>query len=193
MMEAQHKPASGLDGYQGGGAGRHSRAADNALRVAGVAATLVAAVLMGVNKQDKTVPFQLEPSIPPIPVTVTAKTSYLSAFVYFVVVNAIACAYAALSLLLSTATGGGRRGANTALFVGDLAMVVLLLSGNGAAAAIGVVGRYGNSHVRWNKVCDVFGKFCAHVTVSVGVSLLGSLAFALLVLMAFFSLHRRSK
>lgn len=63
----------------------------------------------------------------------------------------------------------------------DKFTVALLFSGNGAAAAVGVLGYKGNSHVNWNKVCNVFDKFCGQMAASIGVSLLGSLAFLLLV------------
>ncbi|KAG1365186.1 putative CASP-like protein 1E1 [Cocos nucifera] len=71
-------------------------------------------------------------------------------------------------------------------------MVALLFSGIGAALTFGLLGKYGNSHVQWQKVCNVFGKFCLDVSVSSNVSLLGSLAYVLLVQLAIVSLHKRS-
>ncbi|MQM14212.1 hypothetical protein Taro_047145, partial [Colocasia esculenta] len=193
-MEAQAKAAAGFNGCQGssGDGGRRFPVADCALRVAGLATTLVAAVVMGVDKQDATVFVQLSPSLPAFPVAVTAKWRYSSAFVYFIVVNSIAWAYAAISLALSAANRGRKKCGGLLLFAGDLVVVLFLLTGNGAAAAIGYVGKNGNSHMRWNKTCDTFGRFCMLVTASVGASLLGCLAFALLLLVAFLGAHRRS-
>lgn len=54
---------------------------DLVLRVVALALTLVAAVLLGVDKQTKVVSLQLLPTLPPMDVPVTAKWRYLSAFV----------------------------------------------------------------------------------------------------------------
>ncbi|NP_001384671.1 hypothetical protein VitviT2T_006370 [Vitis vinifera] len=164
---------------------------DLVLRVVALALTLVAAVLLGVDKQTKVVSLQLLPTLPPMDVPVTAKWRYLSAFVYFVVSNAIACSYAALSLLLSVGNSKGNKGLGLAITVMDLVMVALLFSSNGAAGAIGLMGYEGNSRVRWGKVCNVFGKFCNQVAVALGLSFFGGLAFFLLVVMAAFALNKR--
>ncbi|KAJ9700107.1 hypothetical protein PVL29_005777 [Vitis rotundifolia] len=171
--------------------GGELRPFDLVLRVVALALTLVAAVLLGVDKQTKVVPLQLLPTLPPMDVPVTAKWRYLSAFVYFVVSNAIACSYAALSLLLSVGNRKGNKGLGLAITVMDLVMVALLFSSNGAAGGIGLMGYEGNSRVRWGKVCDVFGKFCDQVAVALGLSLFGGLAFFLLVVMAAFALNKR--
>jgi len=71
-------------------------------------------------------------------------------------------------------------------------MVALLFSGNGAAAAVGVLGYKGNSHVNWKRVCNVFEKFCDQMAASIGVSLIGSLAFLLLVIIPVLRLHPRT-
>lgn len=110
---------------------------------------------------------------------------------YFVVSNAIACSYAALSLLLSVGNSKGNKGFGLAITVMDLVMVALLFSSNGAAGAIGLMGYEGNSRVRWGKVCNVFGKFCNQVAVALGLSFFGGLAFFLLVVMAAFALNKR--
>lgn len=81
----------------------------------------------------------------------------------------------------------------TLITILDTFMVALLFSGNGAAAATGLLGYNGNSHVRWNKVCDVFDKFCHQVAASILLSLLGSIAFLLLiVILPILRFHRRT-
>ncbi|KAL4386744.1 hypothetical protein GQ457_09G023140 [Hibiscus cannabinus] len=67
----------------------------------------------------------------------------------------------------------------------------MLFSANGAALAIGLMGYKGNSHVRWNKVCNVFDKFCDQVAVSIVLSLLGSLAFTALIVLTVLTFHKR--
>ncbi|XP_050216915.1 CASP-like protein 1E1 [Mercurialis annua] len=162
------------------------------LRVLALVLSLTAAVVLGVDKQTETVPIQLTPSLPPLNVPVVAKWHYLSAFVFSVVSNAIACAYAAVSILI---TCSARKNTNTVpiILTLDLFMVALLFCSNGAATAIGLMGYEGNSHVRWNKVCHVFGRFCHQVAAALVLSLIASIAFLLLVMLTALRLHRKSK
>ncbi|CAK8563624.1 unnamed protein product [Lathyrus sativus] len=164
------------------------------LRLLAVVLTLAAAIVIGIDKQTKIVPIKIVDSLPPFNVPVSAKWHYLSAFVYFMVVNAIACAYGAISMLLTFLNRGKRKELlGTLITILDTLMVALLFSGNGAAAATGLLGYNGNSHVRWNKVCDVFDKFCHQVAASIILSLLGSIAFLLLILiLPILRFHRRT-
>lgn len=157
---------------------------DLSLRVLALVLTLVAAIVLGVGKQNKVVSIKIIPTLPPVNVAATAKFQYSSAFVFYLVSNAIACSYAAISLLLLLADKNGNKGLAMLIVLLDLAMIGLLFSANGAAGAIGLLGYQGNSHVQWKKVCDIFGKFCGHVAVSLILSLFGSLAFFLLVALA---------
>ncbi|CAA2983157.1 CASP-like protein 1E2 [Olea europaea var. sylvestris] len=167
---------------------RRMRGWDFLLRFLALGLTLVAAVLVGVDKQTKIVPFTLVPTLPPVNIPVTAKWHHMSAFVYFVVANAIACSYAAISLVLTLA---GKEGLSVAIIIFDLVMVALLYSSGGAALAVGLLGYEGNSHVQWKKVCGVFGKFCNQAAIGISLSILGAVLFFLLVALA--ALHRRKK
>ena len=51
------------------------------LRLLVVATTLVAALVMATASETKTVSIEVAPTLPPLPVPVTAKASYSSAFV----------------------------------------------------------------------------------------------------------------
>ncbi|KAK3039014.1 hypothetical protein RJ639_027499 [Escallonia herrerae] len=172
---------------------RSLRCSDLVLRFVALALTLAAAVVLGVDKQTTLLEVTLVSSLPPVHVPVTAKWHYLSAFVYFVVANAIACSYAAVSLLLTLATRGGKKNVALMIIILDLVMVALLFSGNGATMTAGLLGYQGNKHVQWNKVCDAFGKFCNQVGAAIAMSMLASLAFLLLVLLAALNLHKKHK
>ncbi|XP_027116068.2 CASP-like protein 1E2 [Coffea arabica] len=194
-MESQYIGSNG--GLEGRGkevevANKSSlRGSDVILRFLAFASTLVAAIVLGVDKQTKLVSMTVVSTLPPISVPVTAKWHYMSAFVYFVVANVVACAYAALSLLLVLGNRGAKKGLALMIITLDLVMVALLSSGGGAALAVGLIGYRGNSHVQWNKVCNVFGRFCNQVAGAIVVSLLGSAAFLLLVLLAMINLHKK--
>lgn len=68
-----------------GGEGRTSnKRCEIFVRILALALTLVAAILMGVDKQTETVPVELVSSLPALNVPVSAKWHYLSAFVYVI-------------------------------------------------------------------------------------------------------------
>ncbi len=190
-MEVENKIGFGKDEEKVGKEGNKLRSFELILRVVALVLTLAAAVVLGLDKQTKKVPLQLIPTLPPMDVPVTAKWRYLSAFVYLVVANAIACSYAALSMVLTVGNRKGNKGLGLMIIVMDLVMVALLFSCNGAAGGIGLMGFEGNKRVRWDKVCDVFGKFCHQVAVALGLSLFGGLSFFLLVVMAVSNLNKR--
>ncbi|KAL0348767.1 UNVERIFIED_CONTAM: CASP-like protein 1E2 [Sesamum angustifolium] len=170
---------------------RNIRGWDLVLRFSALALSLAAAVVLGVDKETTTVSMTLVPTLPAVNVPVTAKWHYLSAFVFFVVANAIACAHAAISLLLTLANRGGNKGIALMVVLFDLVMVALLFSGIGAALAIGLMGYEGNSHVQWKKVCNVFDKFCDQAAAAMGLSGAASVAFFLLVVLATLNLHKK--
>ncbi|GAB4843565.1 hypothetical protein Ancab_013530 [Ancistrocladus abbreviatus] len=160
------------------------------LRFLAMLLTLAAALLLGLDKQTKTVAASFGTITLNVPAT--AKSSYLSAFMYFVAVNSIACAFAALSILFLLANKGSKASMLALLTVlGDMIMVGLLFSGNGAAIAIGLMGKKGNTHLQWKAVCSVFGKFCDIVMVAFVLSLLGSVVYLLLVGITICRLHKR--
>ncbi|EEF45487.1 conserved hypothetical protein [Ricinus communis] len=192
-MDSQNKNSvDAMDGIESRGMKERGGRTNSflVLRVLAFVLTSTAAIVHGVNNQTETVPIQLTSSMPPLYVPVVAKWHYLSAFVFFVVSNAIACSYAAISVMLSFC---GKKSMVPIILTLDLLMVALLFSSNGAATAIGVMGYKGNSHVKWNKVCNVFGKFCNQVAASVVLSLIGSIVFVLLVMLTAFRLHNKSK
>ncbi|KAL7080971.1 hypothetical protein ACP275_14G011400 [Erythranthe tilingii] len=164
--------------------GKNTRRWNLILRVAVVVLSLAAAVVLGFDKQTTTVALKLVPALPAVNVPVTAEWHHLSSFVYFVVVNSIVCVYGAISLLMILASGGRKkRFISATILVFDLTMVALLFSSIGAALAVGLIGLEGNSHLQWNKVCNVFGRFCRQGGVALGFSGAASLAFFLLVVL----------
>ncbi|KAJ4749992.1 CASP-like protein [Rhynchospora pubera] len=198
METSRVKP--GLNGVEGQkeatqAAGKPLGLVGEALRAFALALTLVAAVVMGLDKQTTTVPFQVVPTLPPLQVAVTAKWSHSSAFKYFVVANALVCIYSALSLLASLLTSARKKNLSLAvpIAIGDLIMVAVLFSTIGASMDFGLLGMHGNSHLRWNKVCNVYGKFCEKAIVAIALSSIGALVFFGLVVLSIISLHKRSK
>ncbi|XP_021731227.1 CASP-like protein 1E1 [Chenopodium quinoa] len=161
------------------------------LRVLALILTLAAAILLGLDKQTKIVPIKVFPNLPALNVPVMAKFSHVSAFVYSVVANSIASVFAAVSLALTLGSGkGGSR--LMMILVLDLIMVSLLFSSIGGTSAVGVIGIKGNSHLQWNKVCNVYDKFCHQVAASVVLSLLGAIILLLLVILTASKTQKRA-
>ncbi|GER55880.1 CASP-like protein VIT_05s0020g01820 [Striga asiatica] len=185
-MESENKN-SGYGGMESGvvvANKRKLRGSDVILRFLALALSLAAAVVLGVNNETTTVAMTLVPTLPPVNVPVTAKWHYLSAFVFFVVSNSIACAYAAVSLIVKLANRSGKKGMEMMFILVDLIMVALLFASVGAALAIGLMGYEGNSHVQWKKVCHVFDRYCDQAGVAIGLSCGASLAYFVLVVLA---------
>ncbi|KAJ4967846.1 hypothetical protein NE237_014547 [Protea cynaroides] len=188
-----------MDGMENGGRKdtmkianeRKLRGSDVLLRMLALIATLIAIIIVNVSEETELVPVIIAPGLPPLHVPATAKWKYSSAFVYFLVVNAIACAYAVVSLILSMLKLAGTDGIAMVVFVFDLIMAALLFSGNGAAGAMGVVAYRGNEHVRWEKVCYIFEKYCRYNTAAGAVSLVGATAFLVLVILTALHLRKR--
>ncbi|KAK7378938.1 hypothetical protein VNO80_04387 [Phaseolus coccineus] len=164
---------------------------DLLLRFLGLSLTLVATIVVAVDNETKLI------SYAEMQFKATAKWEYLSAMVFFVVSNAIACSYAAASLVITVMArnSGTRKSDVTHLVVTalDLALMALLFSANGAACAVGVIAEKGNTHVQWMKVCDVFDAYCRHITAALVLSIIGSTVFLLLVLHSVLKLHYRSR
>ncbi|XP_057461233.1 CASP-like protein 1E1 [Actinidia eriantha] len=160
----------------------------------GLVFTFVAAVVCGVDKETRTVAITIVDTLPPLHIPVTAKWHYMSALVYFVVSNAIACTYAAASLGLSITTASTTQNNTTlALLILDLVMVALLFSANGAVAGVGVISLNGNSHVKWTKVCNVVTGFCRRSTAAFVMSILGSFVFLSLAVIGTLKLHKKAR
>ncbi|XP_031258332.1 CASP-like protein 1E2 [Pistacia vera] len=169
------------------------RYGDIMLRALAFILTFISAVVVGVDKETQMVSFTLVKTLPPLHVPVTAKWQYMSAFMYLLVSDVIACAYAGVSWAYCMAKPKLNNRLELVMTLVDLTMTGLLFSATGAAMAIGVLGMNGNSHVQWHKVCNVFGDFCRQFEAGLVLSLLGSFAFLLLVVLAVFNLYKRSR
>ncbi|KDP28089.1 hypothetical protein JCGZ_13860 [Jatropha curcas] len=165
------------------------------LRILGFLLTLTASIVEGIDKETAIVPVTIVETLPPLQVPLTAKWQYVSAFVYLLVSNTIACSYAAGSLIYTMVAARSKKmdnGTGTlVIIILDMAITGLLLSANGAAIGIAVIGRFGNSHLNWKKVCHVYSDFCHQLTAAAALSLLAAFVFFGLVAVAVSNLHKR--
>ncbi|KAE8693978.1 CASP-like protein 1F1 [Hibiscus syriacus] len=115
-----------------------------------------------------------------------ARYTYCSAFKFFAFANAFACAFTFLSLVFVFFSL--RHGLTTTsfflLFLHDLFMMSLMLSGVAAGTAVGYIGRYGNSHAGWMEICDRLKKYCDKVTASMVLSYLSVVCLVVLTVIS---------
>uniref|UniRef100_A0A5B7C421 CASP-like protein n=1 Tax=Davidia involucrata TaxID=16924 RepID=A0A5B7C421_DAVIN len=165
---------------------------DVVLRVLLFASTLASVLLMVTSKQTKLVPL---PALGiPFPVPVPAKFNHSPAFIYFVAALSVACLYSIITSLVSL-FALLKPGCSTKLLVHfviiDVLMLGIVASATGAAGGVGYVGLKGNSHVGWQKVCNVYDKFCRYIGSAMSISLFASVLLVALVILSIYSLSRK--
>ncbi|XP_061365816.1 CASP-like protein 1B1 [Gastrolobium bilobum] len=131
------------------------------LRVVAFLATASATLVMALNKQTKNLVVATIGSNQ-ITVTLTAKFQHTPAFVFFVIANGIASLH---NLVMITVDILRPQLHNKGLHLGliavlDMMTTALASAGDGAATFMSELGRNGNSHARWDKICDKFEAYC---------------------------------
>ncbi|POO03273.1 Casparian strip membrane protein [Trema orientale] len=131
------------------------------LRIASFLATASATIVMALNKETKTLVVATIGSNP-VTATLTAKFQYDPAFVFFVVANGIASLHNLLMIVVDLFRHKfNDRGICFVMIpIFDMLIMALAAAGDGAATFIAELGKNGNSHARWNKICDKFGPYC---------------------------------
>ncbi|XP_058077032.1 CASP-like protein 1D1 [Magnolia sinica] len=164
---------------------------DLGLRLLLFASTITAIVVMATSKQTKVLNIPLLP----FPLVRAAKFNQSPALIYYVVALSAACFYSIITILSSLAaiskTSPSKKLLLLLAYI-DTLMVGVVASAMGAASSIGYLGLKGNSHAGWTKVCNIYGKFCRHVSASISISLIASIILILLVFLSTYSLYRRS-
>ncbi|KAF5944586.1 hypothetical protein HYC85_018663 [Camellia sinensis] len=160
------------------------------LRVVAFCATVSATIVMALNKQTKTMVVATIGTTP-ITVTLTAKFQHTPAFVFFVIANGMASLHNLLMLVLELC--GHKfdfRGLRLVTIpILDMMIASLLSAGGSGAAFMGELGKNGNSHARWNKICDKFDSFCDHGSGALIASFIGLLFLILLNAISIFKLR----
>ncbi|WVZ62811.1 hypothetical protein U9M48_012513 [Paspalum notatum var. saurae] len=182
---AAPRPAAASGGFSG---------ADVALRALLFAVTLSALVVLATAKQTALVPYPLAPQIL---VPVPAKFKDSPALIYLLVALCVTCLYSLLTALssLRLIAGSGSASAAKTLFLLvllDVFYAAMMASATGAAGGVAWIGLKGNSHTQWNKICNVYGKFCRHIGSSAFLALIASIILVLLAILNAYSLYRRT-
>ncbi|PON63623.1 Casparian strip membrane protein [Parasponia andersonii] len=144
------------------------------LRIASFLVTASATIVMALNKETKTLVVATIGSNP-VTATLTAKFQYDPAFVFFVVANGITSLHNLLMIVVDLFRHKfNERGICLVMIpIFDMLIVALAAAGDGAATFIAELGKNGNSHARWNKICDKFGPYCDRGGVALIASFIG--------------------
>ncbi|KAM3247425.1 CASP-like protein 1F1 [Capsicum chacoense] len=118
-----------------------------------------------------------------------ARYTYSSSMKFFAYANIIGCALSVVSLfLLLLLIFCCKRHLDSSkyfyLFLHDLIVFGLLVSGCAAATAVGYLGKYGQKQSGWNPVCAFVPKFCHKVTVSVTLSYIATIIYLCLTIIS---------
>ncbi|ESQ49405.1 hypothetical protein EUTSA_v10021548mg [Eutrema salsugineum] len=164
------------------------RKIDVTLRVLLFSATLTALIVMVTSDQTEMTQLPGAPS----PAPVSAQFNDSPAFIYFVVALVVASFYALISTLISISLLlKPEFVAQFSIFLTSLDMVMLgiLASATGTAGGVAYIALKGNEEIGWNKICNVYDKFCDYIATSLALSLFASL---LLLVLSICSLSKRS-
>ncbi|KAJ8758771.1 hypothetical protein K2173_000492 [Erythroxylum novogranatense] len=133
------------------------------LRLLAFMATASATLVMALNKETKTIVVATIGNTP-ITATLTAKFQHTPANIFFVIANGMATLHSLMMIIVEICGQkfhfNGFRLAIIAVL--DMMTAALVSGGVNAAAFMAELGKNGNSHARWNKVCDKFDTFCDH-------------------------------
>ncbi|XP_022142567.1 CASP-like protein 1B2 [Momordica charantia] len=142
---------------------RNSRWGLVAVRLVASFATASATLVMALNKETKSVVVATIGTAP-LTATVAARFHHTPAFVFFVIANGMATLHnwimIALDIFGPNLHFHGFRLPIIAIL--DMATVALASAGDGAATFMAALGKNGNKHARWNKICDKFSTYCDH-------------------------------
>ncbi|KAL8249623.1 hypothetical protein R6Q59_006491 [Mikania micrantha] len=157
------------------------------LRIFTLLATTAATVVMALNKETRT--FEVATiGNAPVKINIVAKFQHTPANIMFVIANGVVTLHSLLMLSLALVSHKYDFKGLRFLIVAALDMVMIALV-SGAATAVAFMGelaRNGNSHARWNKVCDTFERFCDRASGAMLVSYIGILFFMLVNLLNIF-------
>ncbi|KAL8239047.1 hypothetical protein R6Q59_015614 [Mikania micrantha] len=172
------------------GGKRNHMIIDVALRALLFVTGLAAVIVMVTSKQSKMIPIS-----PIMIIPLDANWNQSPAYIYYVAAHCVACLYSIITgatSVLALKKIGGRSGKLQPYFVIlDSVLLGIVSSAAGAGAAVAYIGLKGNSHSRWNKICNMFDSFCNHVGASIVMSLISTVTLLLLVWLSFYMLTKK--
>ncbi|XP_057544809.1 CASP-like protein 2B1 [Amaranthus tricolor] len=159
--------------------------AELVLRVLIFGLSVLAASLIGFDSEVKVI----------FSITKKAKFTDMKALVFLVIANGIAAAYSlvqAVRCVVEMIRGSVlfSKPLAWAIFSGDQVMAYLTLAAVAAAMQSSVIGKFGQTELKWMKTCGFYEKFCNQIAKGIASSVAVSLCTVLLSCISAYSLFR---
>ncbi|KAK9077728.1 hypothetical protein SSX86_006065 [Deinandra increscens subsp. villosa] len=192
-MEVPLKTAAAAPPEYGNSRGRSFKkhaVVDVVLRVFLFATAVISVVVMVTSEETKQIPVA-----PGLSISRTAKFSNSPAYVYFVAALSVAALYSfitgATSVLALMKPGGHSAKLKFHFVILDSLLLGIVAAATGASGGVGYIGLKGNSHSRWNKICDRYDTYCTHFKASILLSLIAAITLLLLVWISVYVLSKK--
>ncbi|KAK6928576.1 Casparian strip membrane protein domain [Dillenia turbinata] len=146
------------------------------LRILAIALTLASVFVMITSRQSVTL----------FGIVFEAKYSSTSASKFLLGANITACFFSLISsigIYIFCSHGSDPRN-YFFVFLHDMMIMLLMISGCAASTAVGYVSRYGESQTGWTSICDRVAKFCNRIQIAILLSYLGFFCFLALTIMS---------
>ncbi|KAL4564843.1 hypothetical protein LXL04_028916 [Taraxacum kok-saghyz] len=167
---------------RGAGGSKKHAVVDVFFRVVLFATSVAGIILLVTSKQTKLIPVA-----PGIAVSRAAKFNNSPAHIYLLAALCTAALYGIITGLISVFASSKLKFHFVIL---DSLLLGIMASATGAAGGVSYIGLKGNSHSRWNKICNLYDSYCLHVGASVLLSLIAATTLLLLV---WINVHALSK
>lgn len=165
------------------------------LRILLFKVSLTALIVLVTAKQTVVVPVLMPPSFVLAPVAAQFKDSpaliYLLVGLCMTTLYSLLTAFSSLKSIRSSASSSAKR--IFVLILLDIYHAAIMASATGTAGAVAWVGLKGNEHTRWNKICNIYDKFCRHIGTSTFLALVASILLVILAALNANTLYRRSR
>ncbi|KAL8195759.1 hypothetical protein R6Q57_025512 [Mikania cordata] len=169
---------------------RNHGAVDAVLRVVVFVAGLAAVIVMVTSKQSKMIPISPVMTIP-----LDANWNQSPAYIYYVAAFSVACLYSIITIVTSVIarkkTGGNSTKLQFLLSILDSVLLCILCSAVGAALGVAYIGLKGNPHSFWKEICNAYGSFCHHLSASITMAIVSTVALLLLVCLSNYVLCKK--
>ncbi|KAK6912930.1 Casparian strip membrane protein domain [Dillenia turbinata] len=146
------------------------------LRILATALTLASILVMITSKQSVTV----------FGIALEATYRSTSSSKFLLGANITACFFSLISSIGIYVFGSHGSDPRNYFFVflHDMMIMVLMISGCAASTAVGYMSRYGESQTGWTGICDRVAKFCNRVQIAILLSYLAFFCFLALTIMS---------
>ncbi|CAI9284731.1 unnamed protein product [Lactuca saligna] len=159
-------------------------------RVVILASAVGGIILLITSKQTKLITIA-----PGLAISKVAKFSHSDAHRYLLAALCTAALYSIITGLISVLAlmkpGGISSKLKFQFVILDSLLLGIMAAATGASGGVSYVGYKGNSHSRWNKICNMYNSYCMHVGTSIFLSFISSITFLFLVWINVYALSKK--